>query len=176
VGYALLVYQWFSAPVSINGSAIAAFLLILAAICLLFAIGIVALEKIGIKQPDEKEVHDLNERLFESLKRQPWRFLFIPAEDGFFLLPLLYVGINPVSAAVAALLFACIHYPVFPWRYCVPKGVVYFFVALFILPHGIWSVIVAHFLVDVSMFGLGFLSKIEGKPILRRLARMIRTE
>jgi uncharacterized membrane protein len=71
---------------------------------------------------------------------------------GFFLLPLFYVGISPVSAAVAAFLFAVAHYPVFPWRYCIPKGIAYFFVALFILPHGIWSVVVAHLLVDVGLF------------------------
>ena len=93
-----------------------------------------------------------------------------------FLLPLLYIGITPVSAGVAAFLFALAHYPLFPWRYCVPKGVAYFFVALCILPYGIWSIVVAHLIVDVTTFVLILFLQLEGRPTWRRLLRVLRTE
>jgi len=129
-----------------------------------------------MKTLDEKEADATRERLLEELKQKPWRFLLIPAEDGFFLLPLLHIGISPVSAAVAALLFAAMHYPMFRWRYCVPKGIAYFFVALYVLPHGIWSVIIAHLLVDLALLGLPLIFRMQGKPIWRRLIRLLRTE
>src|SRR5207302_8887404 len=131
--------------------------------------------KLGLKGPDEKETTALSERLLSALKQAPWRFVLIPAEDGFFLLPLLYLGISLPSAAVAAFLFAAAHYPVFPLRYCIPKGVAYFLVALLILPYGIWSVVVAHLFLDVALFGLILLAKVEGKPTWRRLIRVMRT-
>jgi len=82
------------------------------------------------------------------------------------------IWLNPPDA----LLFAVAHYPVFPWRYCIPKGIAYFFVALFILPHGIWSVVVAHLFVDVGLFAFLLLAKVEGKPTWHRLLRVLRTE
>ena len=91
-------------------------------------------------------------------------------------MPLLYFGISPASAAVAASLFAAAHYPSFPWRYCVPKGIAYFFVALFVLPHGIWSIVVAHLLMDAGAFAFLLLAKIERKPTLRRIFRILRAK
>jgi len=176
LGYALLINHWLRAPVSINGLAIIAFLVVLAGSCLTFIAIMAGLEKLGVKGLDEREAHEQNERFFCGLKKDPWRFLLIPAEDGFFLVPLLYIGVNPTSAVVAALLFATVHYPAFPWRYCVPKGIAYFFVALFILPLGIWSVVVAHLFVDVALFVLMLLTRLEGKPTWGRLFRALRTE
>jgi hypothetical protein len=114
--------------------------------------------------------------LFSFLKKNPLKFLNIPAEDGLFLLPLVFIGINPISAAVAALLFGAAHYPSFPWRYCVPKSLAYFFVALFVLPYGIWSVVVAHLLVDVAVFGALGMGKIEGKSTWQRLFKILGTK
>jgi len=175
-GYALLIVHCVRVPISISGFAIAAFLIILSATAVVFVAAVVALEKFGVEALDEKETGEVKERIFSWLKREPWRFLLIPAEDGFFLLPLLYIGINPTSAAVAGFLFAAAHYPLYPWRYCVPKGIAYFFVALFILPYGIWSVVVAHLFLDVAVFVLLLLARLEGKPTWQQLLRALRTE
>jgi hypothetical protein len=78
------------------------------------------------------------------------------------------------STFAAGLLFAAIHYPLFPWRYCVPKGIAYFFVALFILPYGIWSVLAAHLLLDVSIFIFMLPGKVGAKPNWQRLLQAIR--
>jgi hypothetical protein len=176
LGCALLIFHAFHTPISVNGIAIAAFLGILAASGVAFIAAIAVMERFGMKGLDEKEADATSERLFSMLKRQPWRFLLVPAEDGMFLLPLLYIGISPVSAAVAAFLFAVAHYPAFQWRFCIPKGMAYFFVALFILPYGIWSVVVAHLIVDVGLWAVVLLAKVEGKPTWRRLLRVLRTE
>ncbi len=176
LGCALLVFHGLRTSISINGFAIAAFLGIFAAGGVVFIATMAVMERFGMKGLDEKEVDATSERFFSMLKRQPWRFLLVPAEDGVFLLPLFYVGITPVSAAVAAFFFAVAHYPAFPWRYCMPKGIAYFFVALFILPYGIWSVVVAHLIVDVSLWTILLLAKVEGKPTWHRLLRVLRTE
>jgi uncharacterized membrane protein YfhO len=176
LGCALLIFHAFHMPISVNGFAIAAFLGILAASGVVFVAAMAVMEKFGMKGLDEKEADTTNERFFSMLKREPWKFLLIPGEDGFFLLPLLYVGISPVSVAIAAFLFAVAHYPAFPWRYCIPKGIAYFFVALLILPYGIWSVVTAHLIVDVGLWTVLLLVKVEGKPTWHRLLRVLRTE
>lgn len=134
------------------------------------------LEKFGPKNLNQGEADAENERFFNAIKKKPWTLLLVPAEDGLFLLPLLYVGISPISAAVAAFLFAVSHYPSFPWRFCLPKGVAYFFIALFILPYGIWSVIVAHLFMDAAIFLFLLFVKLEGKSTWQRLVRTLRTE
>jgi hypothetical protein len=176
VGYGFLVFHSLREPISLNASAIAKFLFVLVVTGVAFLIALVVLEKLGLTKVDEKEASDINEALFAWLRKKPWRLLLIPSEDGLFLLPLLYIGINPISAAIAGLLFAAAHYPLFPWKYCIPKGITYFFVALSILPYGIWSVIAAHLIVDVSLFGLNLLGHLHKNRIWRRLFRVLRTE
>jgi hypothetical protein len=124
----------------------------------------------------EEEPKASNDRIDRMITEKPWRLLLIPAEDGLFLLPLLYIGITSLSAAVAATLFAAMHYPLFSWKYCVPKGIAYFFVAMLILPAGIWSVVVAHLLVDTFAIGSTILMRGEGKKVWKRLLRALRTE
>ena len=128
-----------------------------------------------MKGLDEREAQLVKDSIDSALKKEPWRLLLVPAEDGFFLLPLLYFGITPISAAIASALFAAAHYPLFPWRYCVPKGVAYFFVALFILPLGIWSVVLAHLIIDLTLFIISLLFQVEGKAIWHKLLRALRT-
>jgi hypothetical protein len=175
LGYGLLTYHAITAPFTFNGSGVAAFFAILLGCGAISLLAILVVEKMR-KVRDENEPQANLDRMWQELKREPWRLLFIPAEDGFFLLPLLYIGINPVSAAIAGALFAAAHYPSFPWKYCVPKGVAYFFVALWILPYGIWSVVVAHLILDLTLFGLEYLVRFEGKPSWRNLVRALRTD
>ena len=69
-------------------------------------------------------------------------------------MPLLYIGIHPLSAAIAAGLFALAHYPNYTTRATLAKGIHYFAVALFVLPYsGIWPIVVAHVLLDAAALG-----------------------
>jgi predicted negative regulator of RcsB-dependent stress response len=78
--------------------------------------------------------------------------LLLPGEDGIFFVPLLWVGITPLTAGIAAAAFAAIHYPEFSIRSCVPKFVSLFCVAMVVLPHGIGTVVVGHLLVDTVAY------------------------
>jgi membrane protease YdiL (CAAX protease family) len=176
IGYAFLAYHATQVPFSVSADAISRFLLIFA-IMVGLALGLLyVLDKRRSKRTDDVESQMIGTRVWSNLKNAPWKLLSIPAEDGFCLLPLLYIGINPFSAIVAAVVFAVLHYPSFPWRYCVPKGVAYFFIALFVLPYGIWSVIAAHLLLDATVIVLFALSRVEGKPALRRLLRVMQSK
>jgi uncharacterized protein len=176
LGWSLLVFYGIHSPFSVNGLAVAAFLGILIASGTTFVAVMGLLQKIGMKGLDDNDTEAISERLISYFKRNPLRFLYIPAEDGLFLLPLVFIGINPISAALAAALFGAAHYPSFPWRFCVPKGIAYFFVALFVLPYGIWSVVVAHLLIDATAIAALALVKIEGKSAWQRLFRILGTK
>ena len=175
-GFALLIFHAFHSPISIHIRAVGIFLGIFAVIALTTVAMAVLQRKFGVKWLDEKDAEQTSEKIISGFKKRPWEFLLIPAEDGFFLLPLLYIGINPLSAAVAAFCFGVMHYPLYPWQACVPKGIAYFFVALFVLPYGIWSVIVAHLSVDAILILALLLDKVEGKPTLRRIVKVLQTE
>ena len=175
LGTIFLILHACHVPITIHWLPIVAFFGILIVTVIVFFIGMLLLEHFGLPKWDEQEAAGTNERLHSLFKRKPWRLLLVPAEDGFFLLPLLYLGINPFSAAVAATLFAAFHYPFFPWRYCIPKGLAYFFVALFILPYGIWSVVFAHFLFDSILLLPRLASDLSSHPKLRRLISALRS-
>ncbi len=97
--------------------------------------------------------HGMNEQMANAIKRHPIRLaLLIPGEDGIFFVPLLWVGITPLTAGIAAAAFAASHYPEYSIRACVPKFVFLFGVAMVVLPHGIGSVVVGHLLVDAIAF------------------------
>lgn len=95
----------------------------------------------------------MNEQMASAIRRHPIRLaLLIPGEDGIFFVPLLWVGITPLTAGIAAAAFAAIHYPEYSIRACAPKFVFLFGVAMVVLPHGIGSVVVGHLLVDAIAF------------------------
>jgi hypothetical protein len=79
--------------------------------------------------------------------------LQIASEDGFFLVPLLHVGISVPLAIVTGAGFGCAHYGPYGLPMSAVKGAAYVLVALFVLPSGIWSVIAGHLIVDVIAFG-----------------------
>ena len=82
------------------------------------------------------------------IRRKPWLFLLIAGEDGFFFLPLLYIGINPVTAIAASAIFALMHYRDKPNTTLV--GIFLFTAAnvLIVLPHGILPMVLGHFILD----------------------------
>ena len=176
IGWALLIFHGATSSISINLKAFLFFIGVIETSSVTFLLAMVVAKQFGAAGFDEKEADVLLENLFRYFKRNPWRFLYIPAEDGFFLLPLLYIGINPVSAAVAAFLFGLFHYPAFPWRYCIPKGIAYFFVALFLLRYDIWAIVLGHLFVDFLCFVAVLLAKAGGKPTLSRLLAVLREE
>lgn len=175
-GLGLLIFHGIRSPILIQIHAVGAYFGIFAVVTSIALAIIFVLKKLGIKGLDNEEMEQWNKRFFSAVKKRPWQFLLIPAEDGFFLLPLLYIGINPVSAAVAAFLFGVTHYPMFPWHTCIPKCVAYFFVALFVLPYGIWSIVVAHWLLDALALLWVLLAEVKGKPTLRRILEAWKTE
>lgn len=70
---------------------------------------------------------------------------FLPAaEDGVFLLPLLFLGINVYTALGAAVLFAVYRHQHQPLSYTLTLGVAYFTMALWVLPQGLWMVVAGH--------------------------------
>lgn len=71
------------------------------------------------------------------------RFL-VAAEDGAFLLPLLFLGINVYTALCAAVLFAIFRHKHEAMSYTVMLGVSYFTMALWVLPQGLWMVVAGH--------------------------------
>lgn len=76
-------------------------------------------------------------------------FFITPYEDGLFLVPLMYTGINYFTTAVSSFFFALSHYPKCPISACIPKGISLFFIAIFVLPHsGILPLITGHWIVD----------------------------
>jgi len=86
-------------------------------------------------------------------KRRPWiDALLLPGEDGFFFVPLILVGINPITAGVTSVVYAAIHYPEFPAKFCVAKVASLYLIATLILPQGIGSVVVGHLLLDVFAY------------------------
>lgn len=121
---------------------------------ILVSIVLVAGWKWDVADALAKETEADVELLMGTILRKPWRLLQLPAEDGFFLLPLLYLGISPLSALIAALGFGFIHYPEKPARTCWVISIIIFFIALFVLPYGIWTVIAGHATLDLSLLAI----------------------
>lgn len=112
--------------------------------------------QIGVEQEQSQLVQMGN----DIMKKHPYCFWLASAESAFFYVPLLWVGINPISAFIAASLFGFAHYPAFFLRNCIYKTLIQFFVALVILPHGILTVMLGHFIVDNVPFIILKLSKL----------------
>lgn len=66
------------------------------------------------------------------------------AEDGVFLLPLVFVGINVYTALCAATLYAIFRHRNQARSYTLILGVAYFTMAIWVLPQGLWMVVAAH--------------------------------
>jgi len=91
-------------------------------------------------------------RLARVVARKPSHLLLVPGEDGFFFLPLVYLGITPVSAAAAAGLFALVHLATRTSQACVVLFVAWFLVCLIVLPHGILPVVFGHLVLDTLAY------------------------
>ena len=146
-GLAFLAYHAATVPFSIHWKPIALF------VGILFAASLSAVVLSSLLGSDIFE-RDANEHGF-MVRRARYVIgigLQVASEDGLFLVPLLYLGITVTSATIAGTAFGLAHYPQFLLPTCVPKGFAYIAVALFVLPSGIWNVIVGHVIVDAIVF------------------------
>ena len=69
-------------------------------------------------------------------------------EDGVFLLPLLFVGVNLFTVTLAVIFYGVANYRHISTLYLCVKMLSYFIIGLWILPYGIWPVLLAHIIVD----------------------------
>lgn len=101
-------------------------------------------------------VDPIGAQIISEARRRPLRIaLLLPGEDGFFFVPLLWIGITPITAAVATAAFAAVHYPQFPLRTCAVKFVFLFCIAVIVLPHGLGSVVIGHLILDAIAILIG---------------------
>jgi len=103
-------------------------------------------------EEDERNASVSLTRIREELRRKPWQVLLIPGEDGLFFLPLLYIGINPLSAFIASALFAAAHCAYKSLNACMGTFFIAFFLCLLVLPQGIIPMVAGHLIVDISVF------------------------
>jgi hypothetical protein len=78
--------------------------------------------------------------------------LSIPAEDGLICIPVLLIGIDPLSALLGGVAFGVIHLARFTYIECIGKSVTYALVCYFVLPHGLLTVVLGHVIMDGVAF------------------------
>ena len=88
-------------------------------------------------------------REYDSSRIRLRSIVHTPAEDGLNCVPVILVGINPVSAIVSGLVFGFLHLRTCTYLDCISKAVNYSLVCLIILPHGLLTVVAGHFLNDL---------------------------
>jgi hypothetical protein len=157
-GCALLIHHALTVPFSIRWQAVALFVGIMAAASVgwVAVVSLLGVHALG----NEFEEHGIMIRRTSHVVRFGVQ---IASEDGLFLMPVLYAGITLPSAIIAGTAFGLAHYPSFSLPSCLPKGLAYIGVALFVLPSGIWSAIAGHIIVDVITYG--------GPALFRRRSR-----
>jgi hypothetical protein len=96
----------------------------------------------------DEETKYIYEHVSETKENNPVCFWLAPAESAFFYVPLLYFGLNPINAAIAATMFGFMHYPQFLFRNCLYKVLVQYVLILLVLPHGILTMMAGHLLMD----------------------------
>ena len=94
--------------------------------------------------------------------------LSTPAEDGLICVPVLLVGIGPISAVLGGAAFGFLHLARFTYLECIGKSITYAAVCYFVLPHGVLNVVLGH----AVMNGIAFV----GIQIARRkLSKKLRS-
>ena len=79
--------------------------------------------------------------------------LSTPAEDGLICVPVLLVGIGPLSAALGGIAFAVLHLQRFTYLECIAKSITYAAVCYFVLPNGVLTVVLGHVIMNGVVFG-----------------------
>jgi hypothetical protein len=78
--------------------------------------------------------------------------LLTPAEDGLICVPVLLTGAGLVPAALGGMVFGLLHLGRFTYLDCIAKAIIYALVCYYVLPHGLLTVVVGHFIMN----GLAF--------------------
>lgn len=86
--------------------------------------------------------HDLSRVKLQHL-------VFTLTEDGLICVPVLLIGIGPVSAITGGVVFGVLHLMSRTYLDGIVKAAIYSLVCLFVLPHGLLTVVAGHFLNDV---------------------------
>ncbi len=74
--------------------------------------------------------------------------LFTAAEDGLICVPILLIGIAAIPAACGGVVFGLLHLGRFTYLECIGKAITYTLVCYFVLPYGLVTVAVGHFIMD----------------------------
>ena len=81
--------------------------------------------------------------------------LSTPAEDGLICVPVLLVGVGPISAVLGGIVFGALHLERFTYLECIGKSITYAAVCYFVLPHGVLTVVLGHAILNgVAYLGL----------------------
>jgi hypothetical protein len=78
--------------------------------------------------------------------------LLSPTEDGLVCVPVLLVGIGLIPAAIGGVVFGALHLARFTYLDCMVKAGIYGLVCYYILPHGLLTVVLGHFLTNGVAF------------------------
>lgn len=76
------------------------------------------------------------------------RILLTPSEDALICVPILLLGVNPVTALAGGALFGVLHLGRFTYLECIAKAGIYALACYFILPDGLLTIVAGHFIVD----------------------------
>ena len=98
---------------------------------------------------EEQESLYFCHRAYTSIRQKPWVILLIPGEDGFFFLPLIYIGVTPITVGIASALFVFVHLLSNRPKTCIMKFFSVFATHLLVLPHGILTVVAGHVICDL---------------------------
>ncbi len=153
VGIIFLVFHLLTTKVEFNVIWVFCYIVITFALGSAWAVASRCAEKLWQRFKHSKQPNDLSWprlcHVCSSLTKKPWKIVLLPGEDGFFFLPLLYIGITPLTAAIAAGLFAFVHIVNFDLKKCVGTFIIEFIICLTILQHGILPVVVGHLICDL---------------------------
>lgn len=105
-------------------------------------------EKNKEETPSENEWVLKQAKYFEAGFRNN-AILLTPAEDALICVPVIMVGIGPMSAVLGGFVFGVLHLGRFTYLDCIGKAIIYSLVCLLVLPHGLLTVIAGHFGMDL---------------------------
>jgi hypothetical protein len=73
---------------------------------------------------------------------------FTVAEDGVVCVPLIFIGITPLTALAAGIAFGFMHLGISSYLQCIARAVAYSTACFFVLPHGFLTLATGHLLGD----------------------------
>lgn len=81
----------------------------------------------------------------------PAQKYFLAMEDGVFLVPLLWTGIDSLTAAIASVFYGLFAFRHYSNSMVITRSLAYFLLILWVLPHGLWMVVVAHAVAEIAI-------------------------